>query len=101
MRAGNRQQGNVSGPLDGLGYLPLMFGAVAGDPARNNFSPFADEITEGAGIFVIYAYLFVGAEAAYLPALKRPLFPGTAAASLRGSYVTHISSSSVFYSLSA
>ena len=100
MCAGYRQQGYVSGPLDGLGYLPLMFGAIAGYPARNDFPTFTDKITESAGVLVIYGYLFIGAETANLPALERSLFPGTAA-SLWGSFVTHISSSSVFYSLSA
>ena len=90
MGTGNREQGNVSGALDCLGDFPLMLGAVAGDPSRDDLATLTDEITEGAGIFIVNAYLLVCTETTYLPPLKRSFFPGTTA-SLGCSFVAHIS----------
>jgi len=69
--AGDWQQSNVSCPLDGLGNLSLVLGAVSGYPAWNNLATLSYEIAEGAWILVIDGYLLVGAETANLTALKR------------------------------
>jgi hypothetical protein len=89
MGPGDRQQGYVPGSLYGLGYLPLMFGAVSGNPARDDLAALADEIAEGAGVLVIDGYLLIGAETAHLAALEWSLFPRTVA-SLGCSFFTHI-----------
>jgi len=73
--AGDWQQRNVSCPLDGLGNLSLVLGAVSGNPAWNNLATLRDEIAKGAWIFVVDGYLFVGAETANLTALKRSFLP--------------------------
>jgi hypothetical protein len=39
------QQGYISGPLDSDGELPLMLGAVTGNPARQNLAPFGDKLS--------------------------------------------------------
>jgi len=78
--AGDWQQGNVSCPLDGLGNLSLVLGAVSGNPAWNYLAALSDEIAECAWIFVIDCYLLVGAETANLAALKRSFLPWPARA---------------------
>ena len=83
MGPGDRQQGDVPGALYSLGYLPLMLGAVSGNPARDNLAALADEIAEGAGILVIDVYLLIGAEAAHFPTLKGTLFAWAARAACR------------------
>lgn len=75
MVACNRQQRNVASSFYSFGYIALMFGAVSGNPARDNLSAFSYKITESTRILVVYGYLFVGAETANLATLKRPLFP--------------------------
>jgi hypothetical protein len=90
VRSGNREESNVPRPFNGLGNLTLMLGAVAGYPAWNDLAPLADEVAQSSGILIIYGYLFIGAETAYLPALKRSFFPWTGT-SLWCSLVTHLS----------
>lgn len=70
MGAGDREQGNIPGSLDGFCYLSLMLGAVAGNSAWNYLAALSDEVTKCAWILVVDGYLFIGAEAADLPALK-------------------------------
>jgi hypothetical protein len=38
-----RQQGDFPGAFNGHGQDTLMFGTVARDPPRNNFTPFSGE----------------------------------------------------------
>lgn len=54
-----------------------MAGAVARNPARNNFSPFRDEMPQGADIFIIDLQLGVDTEAADFPSpeYRPPLAP--------------------------
>jgi hypothetical protein len=78
--AGDRQQCNVSCPLDGLGNLSLVLGAVSGNPAWNYLAALGYEIAKCARILVINGYLFVGAETANLTALKRSFLPWPARA---------------------
>ncbi len=79
MAGGNRQQGNVSRPLDRLGYFALVPRAVAGDSPWNDFPALANEGTERTRIFIIYGYLLVGTEPAYLSSLKSSLLSGSVA----------------------
>jgi hypothetical protein len=88
VRAGDRQQGYVSCPLDGLGDISLVLGAVTGNPAGDYLAAFSDEVAECAWILVVNGYLFVGAETAHLAPLKRSFLPWPARA-LCTSFVTH------------
>ena len=52
-RCGERQQSHISGSLDGQSEGTLVFGAVARDSARRDFSTFRCEIPEGSGVLII------------------------------------------------
>jgi len=78
--AGDWQQGDVSCPLDSLGYLSLVLGTVSGNPAWYYLAALSDEVAECAWVFVVNGYLFIGAETANLAALKRSFLPGPARA---------------------
>jgi len=78
--AGDWQQCNVSCPLDCLGNLSLVLGAVSGNPAWNYFATLSDEIAECAWILVVNGYLLVCTEAANLTTLKRSFLPWPARA---------------------
>lgn len=68
---GNRQKGDISGPLDGFGDVPLMCCTVPGNSAGNNLAALRDKKAEGAGLFVIDGQVFLCTETAHLTALKR------------------------------
>ena len=59
-----RQQCNVSGTFDGNGQLTLMFCAGAGNPTRQDLTPFGDELPQFGGVFIIDFLDFVDAEGA-------------------------------------
>jgi hypothetical protein len=63
-----RQQRDIPGTLDGGCQLSLMAGAVAGDPAGNQFAALGDETAEEANVLVVDRDS-LGAEAADLPPL--------------------------------
>lgn len=44
---------NVTGALDGVRQCPLVFGAVAGDPASDDLSFFSQELCETLDILII------------------------------------------------
>ena len=66
--ARERQQGDMTGTLDGTGHFPLMFCACAGLSARTNFAIVRDEALEKIYLFIVYYQLFVRAELAELRA---------------------------------
>ena len=57
-----RQQGDIARPFDGHGYLPLMLGAVAGNPPGNDLPTFRDEEPEDSWVLIINGQFFVGTE---------------------------------------
>lgn len=59
-------EGNISGPLDGPGYLPLMPGTVARYPPRQQFTPLAYKTPQAPNIFIIYILYLVYTKATYL-----------------------------------
>lgn len=54
----------MTSPLDGLCDLPLMFGTITINPARNDFTPFGYEIIQYTDFFVINSQGGVGTETA-------------------------------------
>lgn len=66
------QQGDISGPLDGQCQHPLVFGAVAGNPARGYLSPFGCKITDRLDVFIIDCKAAVSAEFADLSSVIGP-----------------------------
>lgn len=82
MVAGNWQQSDITGSLDCLGNITLVFGAVAGNPSWYYLAALGYEIAESTGILVVNAYLLVCAETAYFTTLERSLFSRPAGALL-------------------
>src|SRR5437870_8583245 len=78
LRVGRRkgQQGHGTRPLDRGRELPLVAGAVAGDPAGDDLPAFGEEVAEPAGVLVIDQHRLVGAEAADLPPAHSPATEG-------------------------
>ncbi|OHB32223.1 MAG: hypothetical protein A2X79_08440 [Desulfuromonadaceae bacterium GWB2_53_15] len=70
MIRGNGQQRQIAGALNGLGNLSLVLGAVTGDATGNNLAALGNEVAKCARLFVIDSQIFLGAEAANLPALE-------------------------------
>lgn len=56
------KQGNLSGPLDGLGELPLMFGAVAVNTHGNDLAAFSEEISQSLDFLVVDLQFFIHTE---------------------------------------
>jgi hypothetical protein len=48
-----RDERNVPGALDSGAELALMSCAIAGDPARDDFPPLSDQVTQAFDIFVV------------------------------------------------
>ncbi len=65
------QDGYVSGPFDGDGDLPLVLGAVSGDPPGNDFPPFRHKISKDPRISIINIELLIGAKTADLSSHER------------------------------
>ena len=61
---GIRQQSHDTSPLNSLGQLALMFGAVAGYPAGQDLAALSYILTEFGSIFIIDALGLVHAKAA-------------------------------------
>jgi len=83
----NREQRNIAGPLDCLGYFPLMCCTVAGDPARYDLAALCYEEAQRTGLLVVDGKIFLCTETADFTALKRASFAwasGTARAAVRG-----------------
>ena len=53
MAGRERKQGDVAGPLDRFGYLALVLGAVAGNPARNDLAAFGNKVAQAPGVFIV------------------------------------------------
>jgi len=66
-----RQQGNVSGPLNSHRQHPLVFGTVAGNPARCNLASFGCKVPDNLDIFVIDGQAAVSTEFTYLSSMIR------------------------------
>ncbi len=60
---GKREQGNISSPLDRLGQLPLMPGAVSGNSGGNYFPPLRNQRFEQFDIEKIDDLNFIGTKA--------------------------------------
>jgi hypothetical protein len=75
MRAGQRQESNVTCTFDCFGDLPLMLGAVTRNTTWDYLPSLGNEVTKGSWILVIDANLLVSAETTYLATLKGALFP--------------------------
>jgi hypothetical protein len=73
-RRGKRQNRNIPPPFNGDGYFSLVFGTIAGDPTRDDFSPFGNEITKDPCIFIVDLQFFIGAESTDLSPQERLLF---------------------------
>jgi hypothetical protein len=59
-------QGDVPGPLDSTGQLPLMQSTHTGDPPRNDFPLLCNETPQDTDIFIVYLLYAVFTELAYL-----------------------------------
>jgi hypothetical protein len=59
-------QGNVPGPLNGLGQLPLMLGTGPCHPAGNDLALVSNESPQDPNVLIIYPSNFVLAEFADL-----------------------------------
>lgn len=70
MTGGNREKSYVSCPLDCLGDLTLVPGAISGNSPWYYFAPFRNKRTERPRILVVNSYLLVSAKTADLSALK-------------------------------
>ena len=57
-----RQQGDIARPFDGHSHLPLMLGAVAGNPPGNDLPAFCDEEPEDSWVLIINGQFLVGTE---------------------------------------
>src|SRR5690606_31918710 len=67
------QKSHLSGPLNGPGQLPLIFGGRSRHPARQDFAPLADELAQQVHILVVDVLDFVDRKIADLT----PLVPTT------------------------
>jgi hypothetical protein len=67
-----RQKSDIAGALDRFRQLALMVRTGPGNPARGNFAPLGNKVTQGTDIFIINRYLLVGAEAANFATAKAP-----------------------------
>jgi len=69
---GEGHECNATSTLDRCAELALMSSAIAGDPARNDFTSLGDQITQTFDIFIIDIGNLVRTEAADLLAGKAP-----------------------------
>jgi len=60
---GKQQQCDVTGPLDGYGKLALMLGAIAGNPAGQNFAALGNVTAQFGYFFIVNRFHFIDAEA--------------------------------------
>src|SRR5690606_2280782 len=67
------QKSHLSGPLNGPGQLPLIFGGRSRHPARQDFAPLADELAQQVHILVVDVLDFIHRKIADLT----PLVPTT------------------------
>jgi hypothetical protein len=58
------QQGHVAGPFDRQRQLPLMLGAVAGDPAGQDLAALGGKPADAGNFFIVNGFDFIDAEAA-------------------------------------
>jgi len=66
------QQGNLSGPLDGLRQLALMDGAGACGPAGQNLASLGQKAAQLDGVLIVDLLALVHAKLTHLPALAPP-----------------------------
>ena len=57
-----RQERDIAGAFDGDSHLTLMFGAVARNAARKNFTALGGEAAKFCRVFVIYFFNFIDAK---------------------------------------
>ena len=60
------QNSQVAGTFDGRGHAALIFQAVAGDAAREQFALFVDELQQKVAVFVVNVFDAEFAETAIL-----------------------------------
>ncbi len=60
------QNRNISRAFDRCRYRPLMFGAVAGNPAGNDLAPFGNKVSQDTRVLIIDIDFFVGAKSTNL-----------------------------------
>lgn len=68
--AGIGQEGDLSGPFNCLGHLALVLGAVAINPAGNNFTALGEVILQDLYLFIVNDQFFISTKAAYPAALE-------------------------------
>jgi hypothetical protein len=68
---GKWHESNISGPLNGGRYFPLMLGTVTGDPSREDLASFSDKMTQRFNVFVIDLHAAVRAEDTDFASLER------------------------------
>lgn len=69
--SGKGKNGNIAGPFDGHGYLPLMFCTVSRDSSGNDLPPLCDKISQNLWIFIIDIHFLIRTESADLSSHER------------------------------